>query len=295
MQRRSTALALAAFGLVFVLACQVGNQNPNTPVISATATTVESGAVVGLTVSCTDPDGNALTFAWCASGGTFDATTGTAVNWTAPTVTATTVYTVRVIADDGNGGSSHGSIQITVEPGTGPGGDEVIVGRSETESWTPFQGGPYDHTRVQFLYLGSEVNRTGTVTKLWMMPSAQQQGTYNSFEIYLCPTTRTVLEDSFHLNYEGATPTRVYQRATQSYGNTEQKDYWHEFDFDTDWNYTGGNFIVEVRWSGDSDRSISSHAYPTGSDYRQVLTTTEGRETGLTHQQVIYLKLTFEN
>ena len=294
MLNRRSVVVLATLGLVFALACDVisGNRNPDEPVITASATTVASGAVVNLTVTCTDPDGDALTFTWCATGGTFNITTGTTVNWTAPIVTTPTVYTIRVIADDGKQGVSHASIDITVGAGEGPGEDDVIVGRQEITMWDPFTSNP-DGRRNQFLYLGSEVNRTGRITKVSLMSANMTRGTYNSFEIRICPTSRDTLETNFNNNYDGATPTRVYQRATQSYGSRDSINYWTDFEFDTGYDYTGGNFIIEFVFTSGEGIPVSSHGYRTGDARRKLSTSPWNQETGLPFYEVLYMKLTF--
>lgn len=273
--------------------CDIGNQNPNTPVITATATTVESGGTVTLTVTCTDPDGDALTFTWCADGGAFNTTTGPEVIWTAPTVTQTTVYTIRVIADDGNQGVAHASVDITVNPGSSS-GFAVVIGDRSIYNWQPFQGGPSDSCRVQFLYYASDVNHSGLINTLSLMPSLMSQGTFNNLEIYICPTAKDTLEATFANNYTGNTPTLVYSTATQVYGRTDERDYWHDFTLDTKYDYTGGNFIVEFRWAGDDGHSISSYAFQTSGVYREVGTGKPGRATGLTHMQAMYMKVTYD-
>jgi formylglycine-generating enzyme required for sulfatase activity len=73
------------------------------PVITATAqsaTSVDGGGTVVLDVAATDPKGQALTFAWSATGGTLGAATTTAgtseVVWTAPSITGTFTLTATV-------------------------------------------------------------------------------------------------------------------------------------------------------------------------------------------------------
>jgi outer membrane protein assembly factor BamB len=55
-----------------------------------------AGATVALAVTATDPLGGALTYAWSASGGSFDTTGAAAVNWTAPSTEGAFEVTVVV-------------------------------------------------------------------------------------------------------------------------------------------------------------------------------------------------------
>jgi formylglycine-generating enzyme required for sulfatase activity/plastocyanin len=78
------------------------------PVITATAqsaTSVDGGGTVVLDVAATDPEGQALTFAWSATGGTLGAaitTAGTSeITWTAPS--AGTSFAVTATVTDASG------------------------------------------------------------------------------------------------------------------------------------------------------------------------------------------------
>ncbi len=287
-----TALGMAAF-LALGATCDMGNKNPDTPVITASATEVDAGATVDLSVTCTDPDGDALTFAWCADGGTFDQTSGTAVVWTAPSVTVTDTFTITVTADDGNQGLSLATVQIIVNPGSS-GGFAVVIGDSTRNNWLPFNGGPADSCRVQHLYYASDVNHSGLINTLSLMPSLMSQGTFNNLEIYICPTTKDTLEATFANNYTGNTPTLVYSTASQVYGRPSERNYWHDFTLDTKYDYTGGNFLVEFRWAGDDGHSVSSYAFATDGVYREVGQHKPGNPVGLTHMLAMYMKVTFD-
>ncbi len=293
--RRLLPLSILLVGLVLLPGCLTtsGNKNPDTPVITASATEVDAGATVNLSVTCTDPDGDAVTFTWCADGGAFDATSGAAVVWTAPNVTVTDTFTITVTADDGNSGLAQATVQIIVNPGSSS-GFAVVVGDSSINNWLPFQGGPADSCRAQHLYYASDVNHTGLINTLSLMPSLMAQGTFNNLEIHICPTTKDTLEATFDNNYTGNTPTLVYSAASQVYGRTGERDYWHDFVLDTKYDYTGGNFIVEFRWAGDDGHSVSSHAFTTAGVYREVSHHKLGNPTGLTHMQAMYMKVTYD-
>jgi hypothetical protein len=78
---------------------------------------------VSLTVTASDPDGDTLTHAWeqtapAAPAGAFSSTTVANPTWTAPTVTASSAFTLRVTVSDGKGGSAQGTVTITVAPAT---------------------------------------------------------------------------------------------------------------------------------------------------------------------------------
>jgi hypothetical protein len=94
----------------------------NAPVLTgptASATTVNEQTSITLTSSATDADGDPITYAWAQTSpaspmGSFSSTTVAGPTWTAPDVTASGTYTLRVIASDGKGGNTPGTINITV-------------------------------------------------------------------------------------------------------------------------------------------------------------------------------------
>ncbi len=265
---------------------------PTTPEVTASATVVSIGDVVNLTATSSHPAGSPLTYTWCATGGTFNTATGTAVEWTAPHVNATTVFTITVIVTDDSGGTSHGSINITVNP---PEGVEVIIGEPDGQSWLPFYAGHPWH-RSQILYLGSEVNHTGTIAKLWLMSASMRRVTVGNFRIYIIPTSRTELSRFFDENYDDETPILVYQRSSQSYGSTDSVGDWYDFILDSGYEYTGGNFIIEFRWDIDDPAGYAcqSRSFRTPGVMRTVFTRITDNPSGTTDQTALHIKLSFE-
>jgi hypothetical protein len=93
----------------------------NPPIIKTTMAKSKIGISSTSEISCEaeDPDGNALTYSWSASGGTIDGQ-GPVVNWIAPETPGE--YTIAVVVDDNQGGTAMNSVTTTVtdEPNQPP-------------------------------------------------------------------------------------------------------------------------------------------------------------------------------
>ena len=64
--------------------------------------TVDVGDTVALTGTASDPEGESMTYAWTSDiGGLFSAPSSLSGNWTAPSVTESTVATLTLTANDG--------------------------------------------------------------------------------------------------------------------------------------------------------------------------------------------------
>jgi outer membrane protein OmpA-like peptidoglycan-associated protein/opacity protein-like surface antigen len=115
--RGTQSNARLSTGIVFRLGTR--KAIPNAPPVascSAAKTSVyaESGEVVGVHVSASDPDNDPLTYSWSATGGSIDGT-GTDVRWNSAGL-APGSYTVSVRVDDGRGGTATCAVDIKVEP-----------------------------------------------------------------------------------------------------------------------------------------------------------------------------------
>ena len=85
-----------------------------TPTVTATAepAMVAPGGAVVLTAAGSDPDGGELTYAWISPSGSFDATDGAVVTWTAPPEPGE--VEIRVTATDDEGETASAAVTVTV-------------------------------------------------------------------------------------------------------------------------------------------------------------------------------------
>jgi hypothetical protein len=81
-----------------------------------------------VTCNATDPDGDALTYEWTATGGNISGT-GTVVNWTAPP--EVDIYNVTVVVKDGHGREDTRFVSLSVTLGTPPTIENLIVTAKE--------------------------------------------------------------------------------------------------------------------------------------------------------------------
>ena len=92
-------------------------------VAEAPGWTAPSGSLQ-VTCNATDPNGDALSYNWSATGGDISGT-GAAVNWIAPEEVG--MYDITVVVDDSRGGEATGTIALTASNGPPPVIEELIV------------------------------------------------------------------------------------------------------------------------------------------------------------------------
>lgn len=117
MKKPKLLLVLSIFllGIAIVLsACKKDEEENKSPVVSSVTVnpaTVSAGAVATVTVAASDPDGDALTYAYTATGGAVQGA-GNVATWTAANTAG--AYSITVLVSDGNGGTASGSGVLTV-------------------------------------------------------------------------------------------------------------------------------------------------------------------------------------
>ncbi len=99
--------------IIVITACKKDEENkiPTVSAVTVTPATINAGGTVTVTVAASDPDGDALTYAYTATGGAVQGT-GNVATWVAPN--AAGAYSVTVLVSDGNGGTANGSGALTV-------------------------------------------------------------------------------------------------------------------------------------------------------------------------------------
>jgi hypothetical protein len=98
--------------------------------VSVTKGQLLPNETTGLDVTAVDPDSDTLTYAWSDNcGGTFSSTTAKSPTWKAPaTQPASGSCTVSVAPNDGRGGTTQGSLSITIGLPSVPNAAPVIDG-----------------------------------------------------------------------------------------------------------------------------------------------------------------------
>ena len=275
------------------------NNPPSTPVITASATTVESDGQVNLTATSTDEDSDPITYLWDATGGSYNTTSGSAVVWTAPDVDNDQTFTITVEAKDDNCGSASASVNIAVTAtGGGGNGEGVIIGTAENGSWDPFGGAAETYKKTQVLYYANEVGKAGIIKGIALMNSSNNPRDFTNFKIYLSTTGRNAIEANFANNFDGKTPTQVYQIPNLTYGVfATHRDQWYEFNFDTGFAYNGTENLLlyfERNSPGGGGSAVGVYSFDTNGIDRIVSTHVQGGETGIPHDFALYVKLLFE-
>jgi hypothetical protein len=124
--------------------CNIQVVNTPPTISSLTPSAIELPPEGSCTIGCaaSDADGDTLTYAWSATGGTITGT-GDSVSWEAPAAEGT--YTISVEVSDGHGGTASDSCDIVVEMKYGsidiqssPAGAAVYLDGVDTGNITPY-------------------------------------------------------------------------------------------------------------------------------------------------------------
>jgi len=113
--KKSALLILAlAMALAAITGCTT-NEPPLITGLTAHPSTLAPGGTTGMTCVASDPDGDAVTYAWSADDGTVSGV-GSEVNWVAPSEAGT--YAITVTVSDGKDGSATETCNVVVAAAT---------------------------------------------------------------------------------------------------------------------------------------------------------------------------------
>lgn len=142
----------------------------NAPVITsllASTDTVVPGGTILFTVAANDPDGDPLTYAWSATGGSIPGTLASAT-WTAPSDPG--VYTITVRVSDNRGGLTMASFDVLVTTTAATGDVQIVASINDAPRVDSMSLTPSDGTNSFFtIRVGASDNETATnlLTYAW--------------------------------------------------------------------------------------------------------------------------------
>lgn len=144
---------------------------------SATSSNLSEGQTTQFSVTADDPDGDSLGYAWTqisptSPQGSFSTRTVRNPTWTAPAVTADTVFTFQVTVTDGEGGSTSPTFQLTV--------NHVTVNRPPSVSSITMSPAMPVAGDVVTLSITATDPDGDPLTIGWTQTAPAQQGTFGS-------------------------------------------------------------------------------------------------------------------
>lgn len=159
----SAVIVMAAVLPLILFNTVLANHRPVITSLEAESESVLPSESCQITCNATDPDGDALSYEWTATGGNISGT-GEIVNWTAPQEVGT--YNITVVVDDGRGCNATRTIALTASNGPPP----VIEGLNVTakepkylkETTTGYKVGKTKEYDIECIASGN-----GTLTYSW--------------------------------------------------------------------------------------------------------------------------------
>jgi hypothetical protein len=141
----------------------------------------------------------------------------------------------------------------------------VVCGVPDAENIIPFCGQGPDAMRFQALYLHDELGFSGEIISFGLGSTGNPAAEFYNVRVSMCQTTRTGLDSVFANNYDGNTPTLVFQADTLLVGTP---DTWYSFPCSFMYNNTE-NLIFEIQWRDDAGSNVSFYRSVNGAEPRR--------------------------
>jgi len=106
-----TIVILTTLAILMCNSCALFNHPPEITSLTSSAASVAPGGSCTITCIASDPDGDALSYGWTATGGAISGI-GNTITWAAPTTEGT--YTISVTVNDGKGKMVSDNLTIAV-------------------------------------------------------------------------------------------------------------------------------------------------------------------------------------
>ena len=252
MKRRALLLAGMMFVALVLVACssddptEPSNTAPSITDLVSDPVTVEIGTTASVTCTAGDADGDALTYAWSTTAGSFTGT-GATVTWTAPGTAGSCTITCTV--SDGETTASE-TLTVTVfEPAT-PGSMVTVTGGTfsmgDAYAEGPLWERPVHSVTVSDFSIGKYEVTQGEWAA-YMTAATYDQGAGADHPVYYTSWFAILMYCNYRSSDEGLTPC-------YSIGGSTDPDAWDTMPiYSSDPTFAAWNAVI-CNWSADGYR-----------------------------------------
>lgn len=171
---------------------QFGNAPPVVDSIVVSSTKVAPGDVVGLVATAHDPNGDALTYLWTATGGTFSGASSNVTTWTAP---AAGTYSLMLTVTDTSGATVQAQVNVVVNANNATGAVSVTATMNTWPVISNVTGTPNYIVKGAQTLLTAVASDADNDPMTYLWTSSCASGTFSNNQVptpsFTLPTTAT--------------------------------------------------------------------------------------------------------